>query len=367
MMAHMEGAPVSKTEEALPPVTAAQRQRLLTDLLRGVSRAFYLTLRVLPRGLREPVGLAYLLARAADTIADTRLLLHAERLNHLLAFRGQVEGPATLRALRGIELSLTDKQSTSHERDLLTSLAEAFSLLEALPDDDRTLVRSIVVTLTRGMEMDLTTFPPEGSGEVVALKDANELDRYIYYVAGCVGEFWTAIAMAHTPSLKEWDAQRMSDLGVRFGKALQLTNLLRDVPNDLRLGRCYLPDEELSQMGLTPEALLDPSTGSRARPVLLGWLQAALEHYRAAEEYLYAIPRRSLRLRLAVVWPILIGLATLAKLARNEAWLNPTHQSKVSRRWVYRTLALSLPAALSNAMLRAWLSRLRERVEEALE
>ncbi len=44
---------------------------LLGPLLKGVSRSFYLTLRILPAGMRDPVGLAYLLARAAGTIADT--------------------------------------------------------------------------------------------------------------------------------------------------------------------------------------------------------------------------------------------------------------------------------------------------------
>ena len=43
---------------------------LTGDLLRGVSRSFYLSLRILPAALREPIGLAYLLARAADTVAD---------------------------------------------------------------------------------------------------------------------------------------------------------------------------------------------------------------------------------------------------------------------------------------------------------
>ena len=133
-------------------------------------------------------------------------------------------------------------------------------MLEASPEDDRTRIQSVVVTLTRGMEMDLTTFPSEESGRVVALKGPDELDSYTYYVAGCVGEFWTAMTLAHTPPLKHWDAPHMSELGVRFGKALQLTNVLRDVPKDLRNGRCYLPESELVQVGLTPEELLDPST-----------------------------------------------------------------------------------------------------------
>src|SRR3989442_15264375 len=60
---------------------------LLGDLLRQVSRSFYLSLAVLPRPLREPIGLAYLLARAADTVADTRLIKCEGRLGHLETLR----------------------------------------------------------------------------------------------------------------------------------------------------------------------------------------------------------------------------------------------------------------------------------------
>ena len=352
--------------EELPVIIQADRERLLTDLLRGVSRTFYLTLRVLPKSLREPVGLAYLLARAADTIADTRLLPPQERLSHLLAFRSTVEGPATMRVLQEIGVALTDKQSIADERALLTSLPEAFSLFEALSEEDHSRVRSVVVTLTRGMETDLTIFPPENSGRIVAFKDLEEFDRYTYYVAGCVGEFWTTITMAHTPALEEWDAGHMSETGIRFGKALQMTNVLRDVPRDLRIGRCYLPEAELARVGLTPEALLSLSSGGKARPVLVAGIEAALEHYRAAEEYLLSIPRRCLRLRLAVLWPVLIGLATLSRLAHNEAWLDPARPSKVSREWVYRTMTLSLPCVSSDGLLRAWIARLRRQVEIAL-
>ncbi|MCH7787206.1 MAG: squalene/phytoene synthase family protein [Chloroflexi bacterium] len=356
----------SEPVDGLPAVTPSERERLLTDLLRSVSRAFYLTLRVLPRGLREPMGLAYLLARAADTIADTRLLPPGERLRHLMVFKAQVEGPATMQALRQIESSLTDMQESPDERTLLISQPEMFALLEALPEAERARVRSVVVTLTHGMEIDLTTFPAEDSGELAAFKSFDELDDYIYYVAGCVGEFWTEFIVANTPSLAGWDIGRMSEISVRFGKALQLTNILRDVPKDLRNGRCYLPEEELARVGLTPEALLDPSTSARARPMLVRGIRDALDHYRAAEEYILAIPRRCLRLRLAVLWPVLIGMATLIKLACNEAWLDPEQPSKVSRNWVYGMMALSFLLVPSNRALKFWMAQLREQVEQSL-
>src|SRR5438128_10475148 len=60
---------------------------LLGDLLRQVSRSFYLSLAILPRPLREPIGLAYLLARAADPVADTRLIVREERVRHVETLR----------------------------------------------------------------------------------------------------------------------------------------------------------------------------------------------------------------------------------------------------------------------------------------
>ena len=49
---------------------------MLTSLLKEVSRSFYLTMRVLPSAIRPQIGLAYLLARTTDTIADTEIVWH---------------------------------------------------------------------------------------------------------------------------------------------------------------------------------------------------------------------------------------------------------------------------------------------------
>ncbi len=351
---------------SLPPVQPQDREKLLTDILKGVSRAFYLTLRVLPKNLQEPIGLAYLLARAADTIADTHILPPQDRLRHLLAFRSQVEGPASTSELQVIQQALTGEQEVPDERRLLESLPEAFALLEDMKTQDRDRIRKVVVTLTKGMELDLSYFPPEGGDDLKAFQEASELDNYIYYVAGCVGEFWTDITIIYSPPLKHWDVVEQSKTGIRFGKALQLTNVLRDLPKDLRIGRCYMPETELAKWDLTPRDLMNVEATSKARPILASWLRTALEHFEAAESYTLAIPRRCLRLRLAVLWPILIGLGTLRGVALNKAWLDPNQRSKVSRWWVYRMMILSLPASFSNFLLRLWMRRLRGQVEKAL-
>jgi farnesyl-diphosphate farnesyltransferase len=335
-------------------------------VLKGVSRAFYLSLRVLPKGLREPMGLAYLLGRAADTIADTTALPPSERMEHLLCFRQQVRGDGDPTALEAMAVALAGQQPRESERLLLESLGQAFGLLGEMTEDDARRVRIVVDTLTRGMEFDLSTFPSEESGDLAALKTDEALDSYTYLVAGCVGEFWTDFTIEYTDALAHWDRDEMAALGVRFGKALQFTNVLRDVPADLRIGRCYLPESRLADVGLAPSDLLAPGKAEQARPVLVAGIRAALGHFTAAEEYLLAIPRRCFRLRLAAAWPILIGLGTLEALAKNAAWLDPTRPSKVTRPWVYRMVGLSLLAIGSNRFMRAWIVRLMAKVELAL-
>ena len=203
-------------------VTDRERREMLTALLRGVSRSFYLTMRALPGPVRGQIGLAYLLARTADTIADTATLPPDERLARLLAFRAQVQGA---------EGSWTVPEAEDPaERRLLEAAPRALALLDQTAEADRARIRSVVITLSEGMEMDLRTFPAVESGEIGALADRAALDRYIYLVAGCVGEFWTEMTMAHDRALRHWDAEASAAAGVRFGKALQLTNVLRDTP-----------------------------------------------------------------------------------------------------------------------------------------
>jgi len=350
----------------LPTLDAASRERLLKEVLKGVSRSFYLTLRILPKNLRAPVGLAYLLARTADTFTDRGAGVSGARLQELLAFRSQVTGPVDARRVGELASQASDGLSPE-EQALFDSLADSFSLLESLDEADRERVRNVVVTLTEGMEMDLGSFPAEDSGGLAALPTGADLDRYTYLVAGCVGEFWTKTSVAHESSLKRWDVEKMSATSVRFGKALQLTNVLRDLPRDLRNGRCYIPTDELSAAGLRPEDLLDPANESRARAVLVPWLQTALGHFLAAEEYLTAIPRWSVRLRLACLWPLLLGLATLARLARSGKWLDTDSTVKVSRSWVYRIMLMSVPAVFSNHLLRFWIGRLRRQAENSIQ
>ncbi|MCI0372118.1 MAG: squalene/phytoene synthase family protein [candidate division NC10 bacterium] len=334
---------------------------LLGPLLKPVSRSFYLSLRILPRGVREPVGLAYLFARTADTIADTRLLRPADRLVHLEALRDAFLAGAAVPLTR-LPAALAAHQENPAERTLLLVLPEAFATYQALPAADRAAIRRVLLAITQGMRMDLSTFPGEGEGRVVALETRADLDRYTYWVAGSAGEFWTDIHLAHRPALAGWDAEAMRVRAVRFGRGLQMTNILRDIPRDLRIGRCYLPQEELAAFDLTPTDLLDPRSLARLRPLLADLLRATLAHYDEAWAYTRAIPRREWRLRLACAWPLLIGLRTLDLISRAESLLDPVAAAKISRGALYGILTRSAVRMISDAALDGYYRTLRARV-----
>ncbi len=340
---------------------SAQVAPLLHHILPRVSRSFYLSLRVLPQSVRQPIGLAYLFCRAADTIADTALLPRDRRLSYLDQYRAAFSeaGPAAVATLRQY---LTDQQQNPAERELLARLADCFALLANMEQRDQGYIRELVLTLTQGMQMDLAVFPGESEGRVGALESRADLDRYTYFVAGCVGEFWTRITTAHIPSLRHWEVATMATRGVRFGKGLQLTNILRDIAQDLRIGRCYLPRVELTTLGVRPEELLDPQTLGRVRPLLHDLLDLTLTHYREGWAYTLAIPRREWRLRLACAWPLLIGLSTLALVGRSEQLLDPQVRVKIARTQVYAIVLRSLFTVWSDRALERYYRQLLKRV-----
>ena len=208
------------------------------------------------------------------------------------------------------------------------------------------------------MQLDLTVFPGETEGRVQALETRGDLDQYTYFVAGCVGEFWTRVAMAHRPSLQHWDAGLMEARGIRFGKGLQLTNILRDVAQDLRIGRCYLPRTELAALGVQPEQLLDPSVIEKVHPLLDEYLGLTLSHYREGWVYTLAIPRQEWRLRLACAWPLLIGISTLALVRRSPRLLDPQARVKIARTQVYGIMLRSLLSVRSDLALERYYGRL---------
>lgn len=318
----------------------------LNELLQRTSRSFYLTLRVLPRAVRPQIGLAYLLARTTDTIADTEIIPAEQRLHALQQLRDRILG------LRNNGLDFTElaqQQGVPAERELLDHCDASLALLDDLSATDLPRVRKVLEIIISGQRLDLERFAEASAEKVLALKTEAELDDYTYRVAGCVGEFWTTLCRAHLFPSEILDDSKLLAEAVRFGKGLQLVNILRDLPADLRKGRCYLPADKLAAVGLQPADLLQIASESKFRPLYEHYLELAEAHLAAGWAYTNTIPRSQVRVRLGCAWPVLIGLETIKRL-RSASVLDPNGRVKISRsevrRIIFRTaLRYPFPAA----------------------
>jgi farnesyl-diphosphate farnesyltransferase len=110
---------------------------------------------------------------------------------------------------------------------------------------------------------------------------------------------------------------------------------------DLRKGRCYIPESMLADAGLKPLDLLGRDALPRVRPVLAKLVRLATEHLDQGWLYTMAIPRYETRLRLACMWPILSAGESLKLVLQSPDLLNPAVKLKIPRHKVYQIMALT--------------------------
>ena len=334
----------------MPP--AARPTPDMLALLRGVSRSFYVSIRLLPAPLRGPIAVAYLLARAADTLADTADLPADERRTHLQTWAGAVEGRVPAADVASLAGSFAPLQQDHKERDLIVALPHCLSWLDELAPADREDVRAVLRHITRGQALDIERFaqgsPPR------ALDSAEQLHEYTYLVAGCVGEFWTDLCFRHLPAFARLPQQEMRELGRGFGMALQLVNILRDAGADLAAGRCYFPADELAAAGIAPQDILnDPA---RFEVVWKRWHAHAQHGLDLGMRYADAVNSR--RVRAASAMPALLAARTLA-LMRSAGPQRLKHKVKVPRHEV-RAMMVRLAFTLAGrAALQSSFARLQ--------
>jgi farnesyl-diphosphate farnesyltransferase len=316
-------------------VNKTRKQPLSTGLLAAVSRSFYLSLRVLPKPVGTPASLAYLLARAADTIADVPARPAAERLLLLEAFARAVAEPPEESFFAAVK-EFSAGVGHEGERTLLTRLTECWKALGACGPEEASLIRTVLQRIIKGQALDLQRFPVPS--QPAALPDAAALDEYTWLVAGCVGEFWTEICARHVPRFATLPRAEMIRLATEYGKGLQLVNILRDQPKDMAAGRCYLPAAELRAAGVI--SLTWPTNDWKPwHAVRRRWLATARERLQSGRAYVRSLT--SVRLRFAALLPLLIGEATL-DLLDAQPDNEPPQPAKVARGRVKRLMLQAL-------------------------
>jgi farnesyl-diphosphate farnesyltransferase len=315
-------------------------RKLQTVILRSVSRSFYLSIRFLPVQLREPVALAYLLARTTDTVADTAQISGTVRAETLKMLSNGIQGRASRDVVVDLIASFLPMQENTTERRLLRSLPDYLEWLKHLAAADRNDIRSVLEKITRGQMLDLERFG--NPAEIRALQSAADLDEYTYLVAGCVGEFWTQLCCRHVPDFASLSQPEMLALGKHYGMGLQLINVLRDAGPDLQAGRCYFPEEELRAAGLTAAQIL--SEPQRFQPIYKRWIEKAQTELECGMQYSRAV--RDRRVRGATVLPALIGARTLVLLS--DAGTTALQRKIKMRRREVRRMILSIAVTLAS-------------------
>ncbi len=284
--------------------------RDIRNLLRAVSRSFYLSIVWLPREMRSSVAVAYLLARATDSAADAVRIPLARRQAVLNRMRGAIAGTQIWTPPDGEFCAAAD---TAAETQLLARFGEALEALGSLPAGQVELVRGVLATITEGQLWDLSFFEEHNC----VLSD-EQTRSYLYRVAGCVGRFWTQLGFLTMAQRFAPPEQKdvLEEAAVRYGCGLQLVNILRDREEDAARGRDYLCSD---------------------RDV---WMDRAERFLRDGLDYSERLG--SFRVRFASMLPALLGLRTLQSLRRAK----PGKRVKIPRRAVYAAMLHALVASL---------------------
>ena len=300
----------------MPPF---DRSHLQADLLRQVSRSFYLSMKVLPRSMREPISLGYLLARTSDTIADTAGAPAPLRCDCLEEFRKMIqEGNLDFGSLyQKLMRDFSRHQSNASERELLQRLPDCLDWLQSLDPENRKAIEQVLNEITSGQLWDIERFETGESGTIRFAGTAPELETYTYQVAGCVGEFWTHIGY-HNLGERFADLECREKLLIRgkeLGQGLQLINILRDLGEDLRNGRCYLPKDELDQAGWKGDCWQDNET--MILEVAAAWRKQCRARLAEGRRYLSGLRRG--RVRYATALPMILAEKTVDLLEKESS------------------------------------------------
>ena len=309
------------------------------DLLKSVSRSFSLSLLSLPASKRDFVGDVYLVARVADSIADSGSWSSLKRLSYLEAWE------KALFHSQAKSFSISDSVGSFQESEarLLLEAPKIAEKFLSYSEKDRAIAIELLKSLFRAMRFIIDKFSSASKKEpVFASETRDEFDFYCYGHAGCVGSFWVQIFGLPLD---------LEAFAVDYGKALERINVLRDLKSDREKGHIFLPKKELEKYGLhTSEPWREKAWGE--------YLEAYIQETRAlflrGMFFCDSIRYGQFRLRWASMMPLKIGVHSLDFFWQNKRDVN---QNKISRTKVYQLAVESLLDVFLNRKLNKYFSK----------
>lgn len=317
-------------------------------ILPQVSRTFALTIPQLPIELQNAVANAYLLCRMADTIEDEPGLTVVQKHSFQSAFLDVVMGKAdAVRLSEELSRHLTER-TLAAERDLIRHMPQVLAVTDTLNPTQRNATLACLTVMTQGM----AEFQNKAS--LSGLADRQELDRYCYCVAGCVGETLTEFFIDHAPELTP-QRQVLRKLARSFGAGLQLTNILKDQRADAERSVCWLPRDLLEAHQVEPGQLQTGFGHPGHASVIAELVGTANAHLLQALEFTLLIPPRQTGIRRFLAWTIGLALLTLRNVQTcPEA---PATVSHAQVAWIMRLTRLSQRSGSGLRMLHKMASR----------
>ena len=264
---------------------------------------------LLPREKRDAMAALYAFCREVDDVADEDSASVETRRSGLAAWRQDVR----IACEGGAPEFVVNRE--------LQPIVRQFRLPFNLFDD-----------LIKGCEMDL---------ETLRYESWEQLELYCHRVASVVGLLSIEIFGYQNPACR--------DYAVHLGKALQLTNILRDVGNDARRGRIYLPQVELRQYDVSEAEILEGRYSERYLRLAGAVAARARDFYRRARQTLPVEDRRAMvaaELMGSVYWRL---LGKLERRQFNVFGPQPVRLSKphkfalIARSWLRFALGATSP------------------------
>jgi farnesyl-diphosphate farnesyltransferase len=176
-----------------------------------------------------------------------------------------------------------------------------------------------------------------------------DMDKYCYYVAGCVGEMLAKLFCHYSPEIAQHREQLLT-LSVSFGQGLQMTNILKDIWDDAERGVCWLPQDIFTETGFDLKNLTPATNDANFRKGLEHLISVAHGHLHNALLYTQLIPAHETGIRNFCLWALGMAVLTLKKIKHNLGF-NNSSQVKITRSSVKATIFATRLTGRSNILL----------------
>lgn len=307
------------------------------ERLQAMSQSFYLASAAFSGRLRIDLILLYSFCRVADDLVDNsttepEVRMWAYKLTRYLDYlyhRIPQKDYPVLVPRRDVDRTRLNSFVESHFP------ASAGSALMLLPTS--ILPAIPLYLLVDGFRMDSKFNKPKGSKDRYFIKDEVDLYNYSRRVAGTVGELCVALVIHHCRC--DIPSDHLTELQIasrEMGIALQYVNIARDVADDAKIGRVYLPTEWLKEDKLTPSMVIQRPRCAAVMRVKARVLEMAFCQYEEAKSAMKLLPN-------GARGPMVFAVESYMEIGRVLREVNTSQPTKLSTR---RRISVAVRAAL---------------------